>query len=1106
MNTQRGRLISTRLGRLYRARLGFDLAALLVVLLALLVGIGALVSLFFWSGWLLLGAVVLVAVVAWRWLAQDRLAPVVTEVEETFPAVRGRLRAALELCRYDEKSREGYSVELLDAAVAQAEQALSPLPLGRLDHRGRLFWAGAGLVGVVAIVGLLGLFLTERMQLGFLNGFAPSRLPVSLIVAPGDTTVMPNGTAVLRCRLVLQEGSAAREQLPLRGVWLETKSDGAGRQRLQRRRVRLVGDSCAVRIPAEKGFWYRFRALSAVSAEHRVRVLEPLGITRLVFSYNYPPYTGLAPVRSSNPDISVLRGTVVEFEGEADRAIGQAQLVLGSETLGIEIDAAVPSRFRGRFVAKSDASGGIELAGTSDGPARPAVGLRVRVLGDEPPFVRLFLPGRDVDLPASMQIPLGINAIDDFGLGELVLHFAKETPEEFGRGEDEPPGLPRAESFAQRIRIRNLGGRREDTTFYVWDLADVGLLPGEVMHYYVTVADNDAVRGPKLGQSETYAVRFPTLAEIHSAAVRQTERTTQELGPMQTEQEQLSADLARISDELKRNRELGWPEKQALAKTLDGQQELLDQIADLQAEIQQLKEELSQGLSFDRETMNRLGQLQELLSQMLPRELQQSLARLREQLEQQAPDIRQALERFQLDQEKLRAGIERALELLRRIAEEQRLAELARKAAELAERQEELTSKLGREPNEAAAARQQDIKAGLDSLLGQMKRLADSLSDSELAQALGQLAEAAEGRQLSARAGRIAEQLQQGQTKPAQGPSQELAEELAELGQGLQALSDRLKQKRSQDVARKLTAAAGDILMLSRQQEALETSLAAQPDLSELAPTQMGMHDATRIVAESLASLAGQSLSIPPQAGAELARVMNTMQQAAQALVENRGGSAGQLMAGARQGLNRIAQSLLEAAANAEQGGGLSGGMEDLLEQLSQMASGQMGINSEMGGMPIPLPGGLSEAQLQALARILAKQSAIRQQLEQMLQSMGGDRPGLTSALDGVLDEMRQVERDLAELNVTRELVQRQESILSHLLDAQRSIRQQGFKEERESETGRPFEIRERPRLPVDAGERNRLLREELMRALKQGYPAEYEEMIRAYFDRLLNE
>jgi hypothetical protein len=119
---------------------------------------------------------------------------------------------------------------------------------------------------------------------------------------------------------------------------------------------------------------------------------------------------------------------------------------------------------------------------------------------------------------------------------------------------------------------------------------------------------------------------------------------------------------------------------------------------------------------------------------------------------------------------------------------------------------------------------------------------------------------------------------------------------------------------------------------------------------------------------------------------------------------------------------------------------------------------------------------------------------------------MGGTKPGLSSSLEGLLDEMKAVEKDLSEMNVTRELIQRQESILSHLLDTQRSIRQQGFKEERQSETGKESELKGRPRLPEDKGERNRLLREELMRALKQGYPAEYEQMIRDYFQRLLNE
>ncbi len=119
---------------------------------------------------------------------------------------------------------------------------------------------------------------------------------------------------------------------------------------------------------------------------------------------------------------------------------------------------------------------------------------------------------------------------------------------------------------------------------------------------------------------------------------------------------------------------------------------------------------------------------------------------------------------------------------------------------------------------------------------------------------------------------------------------------------------------------------------------------------------------------------------------------------------------------------------------------------------------------------------------------------------------MGGERPGLTGALDQLIEEMRAVERSLAELQIDRKLIERQEGILSHLLDAQRSLRQEGFKEERRAETAKEYKIEPPPGLPEDKGERNRALREELLRALKQGYPPEYERLIRNYFEKLLQE
>ena len=65
--------------------------------------------------------------------------------------------------------------------------------------------------------------------------------------------------------------------------------------------------------------------------------------------------------------------------------------------------------------------------------------------------------------------------------------------------------------------------------------------------------------------------------------------------------------------------------------------------------------------------------------------------------------------------------------------------------------------------------------------------------------------------------------------------------------------------------------------MVSEEQEKLEPSRPGRTDLPEKAAQQMGLQDAARVVAESLASLSSQSMSVSPQIGQELAKAMNSM-------------------------------------------------------------------------------------------------------------------------------------------------------------------------------------------------------------------------------------
>ena len=1120
---RRGEVIERRLRALARQRVAWDSVALALFSAAMAGALLLLVASLFWSGWVMALALVPIGLLVWRLVAQNRFWHVAGLVEERFPEVHGRLVAAAQLARSgrgmaaeiagegqspaertrpqsgavpaisaSSQFREGYSEEMTDAAVADVERTLTPLPLTRLVNRRRVLLALAAFTVMAVGLGVLVWAAPDRLQVGINNAFARGADAIAFEVQPGDTAVMPGGMVALRCR-VKPAGVFRTARLAVR----ETRNPQPATRNLQ-----LSGDTCRVVLAAGHGFEYRFRVLDRSSDPHRVRVLEPLSLERLVFTLNPPAYSGLPETRTSGAEISGLKGTVVGIEGAANRLMSAGRLVLGQDTVVLAMDPKDSSRFTGRFVVGSDAAGTFELADNEDLVLQPAANVQVRALTDEVPFVKLFLPGRDLDLPVSMKVLLGINSLDDFGLGELYLHYGKEE----GGERSEEGGVKAEEGGFRTIRLKGLAGKREDTTLYAWDLSDAGLVPGEVIHYFVSVTDNDVVSGPKTGRTDEFLIRFPTMNEIYNAAVQQTEHTESELGPMQSQQAQLGQEVSRLSDEMKKSRELSWDEKQALEKVLGGQEGLMQQASDLKQEVSDMMKELSQGMTLDQQTMERMGQLQQMLSEILPRELQQSLAQLRDKLEQQSPDVKRAMEKFELDQDKMKQAIDRALELLKQVVEEQRLEALAKKAEELAKAQEDLTEKLGKEPAEHSAQTEQDLKDALDSLQKEMKSLADSMSDKDIGDSLAKLAQQAEQDKLSEMAQELANQMQQGRPGEAKPGSGKLAQSLKQLSQSLSSLSKQLKAKRSSEVTQKLRDAAQDLLMVSEEQERLEQTAAGMADLSEKAGQEMGLHDAARIVAESLASLSSRSMSVQPELGQELAKAMNAMEQAAQAMADNRGGVAQPGMAQARQGLNQTVQALLEAMAASQQGGGMSGGMDGLMQQLSQMTGEQMGINAGMSGFPIPMPGGLTPGQMAALSRILGQEQALREQLEQMLQSMGGTQPGLTSSLEGLLDELKAVEKDLSSMNVTRELVQRQESILSHLLDTQRSIRQQGFKEERQSESGKEFDLKDRPRLPEDKGERNRLLREELMRALKQGYPAEYEQMIRDYFQRLLSE
>jgi hypothetical protein len=198
--------------------------------------------------------------------------------------------------------------------------------------------------------------------------------------------------------------------------------------------------------------------------------------------------------------------------------------------------------------------------------------------------------------------------------------------------------------------------------------------------------------------------------------------------------------------------------------------------------------------------------------------------------------------------------------------------------------------------------------------------------------------------------------------------------------------------------------------------------------------------------------------------------------------------------------LNEAARAVESAVNGMMKGGGQGIGMAGFMQRLQQMAQRQQGINQGTEQL-----GGMSQEQAAAMARLAGEQGMVRKSLEQLTReaAASGDLGRILGDLRKIAEEMREVQTDLAQGTVNPETRQRQERILSRLLDSQRSVRERDFEKTRRSESGKHVAGSSPPAIDLTTQEGKNRLRKDLLKALEEGYARDYQELIRKYFEAL---
>lgn len=1015
-----------------------------------------------------------------------------------FPQIQDRLLNLLQLHRELQSGKSLYSPELIDASFQDLAQNITGLDFtSSIDSsnikRTARFFSATVLGAIILVVASPSQFSQSLNRIvHFRTTFA---IPSEFIfdVSPGNADVAKGQTVQIAIRVQPTRPTSFLAQQSLTFSW---RTEGA--ESFESIELRPDStDAFRTTLQGLTGSTEYYATVSNTESDHyRLTLVDRPVIRSFQVRLEYPAYTKL-PARVQQEfigDITALAGTRIALSGNASKDLKQGKAVFGS---GSPVSMTVDNqKFSASFRLEKETDYHLELTDTENLTNSDPVLYQLKIIPDEPPSVAVIQPGKNVDLAGDKSIRLALQARDDFGFSSLrigyrLIHSRYEKPWAAYR-------------FFPVTLVSTPATEFEVPT--TWDLSPLRLAPEDVVEYFAEVFDNDIVRGPKSGRSQLYLIRFPSLEEVFAEMDKGHETSLDDLKQTLQDAKQLKDKIESINQDIKKNKEMDWQQKKEMEEMARKYQDVQKKLDNVKKQLDEMVQKMDQQQVLSTETMQKYMELQQLFEQLNSAELQQALKQMQQAMQNvNKEQLQQALQKLSFSEERFRESIERTIELLKRIQIEQKLDEARRRAEELEKTQQELSEATKKSENDAQmrnelSKKQKDLaekqKELEDVTTDVEKRMEDFFTEmpaDQMQQLNSKMKQEAPAQQMKD----AGNQLQAGEKQQAQMAQQQLGKLLQAQSKQLQSIQQTMLQKQMQHTLNELRRAANNMLELSKREEALkqeaQNAPLNSPQLRDNAQEQMRVRQDMENVLRGLSELSKRSFAVTPEMGRSIGEALAHMENAMNALETRNGFMAAQEEGQAMSSLNKAATQIQGAMQNLMQQGG--SGMGGLMQQLQMMAGQQQSINMQTQSM---------QAAAEA-ARLAVEQEAVRKSVEQLNKEAqaSGEQRKLLGDLDKIAQDMREVVQNLEQNNVNAETIQKQERILSRLLDASKSMRERDFEKRRKAQTGTEIARRGPGDIDPSALEGKNKLLDDLLKSLEHGYSKDYKELIRKYFEEL---
>lgn len=865
-------------------------------------------------------------------------------------------------------------------------------------------------------------------------------------------------------------------------------------------------------------YWFEYKGIK--SQTYNITITNRPVIKKTIVTVYPPAYTRLPSRTIEGNEISTIAGSTIYIELEASDDLSKAFLRFGgtgSAPLAMELNGKTA---RVSFTATSNGTLRPQVVKEFNGKELTNVNSTdyiLRVYPDEYPKISLLEPdASETNVQGQKEILVRSRVTDDFGFSKMRLGY-KMVKSKFGPADND-------------FRFVEIPVKNTDATGlevpYMWALSSLNLGTEDEVEYFVEIYDNDGFSGPKMSRSETRRLVYPSLESLLKKTEKSKEEIEESLKSAFEDAMELKKDLDEIKEKMEKNpEELGLNDPKKNQEMQEKIENVQNNLNNTQQKLDELMKELQKNSQVSKETLDKYMELQKLFQKIDSQELRDALKKLQEAMKNFNKDeMKEAMQNFKFDEENFKKSLEKTMELLNKILNEQKFGELTQKLDDITKKQDELkeqtkqTQKNDSPKLNEQSKTQEQIKKETQDFQKQMKELSENMKksgDQKLSKELQKMLEEMMKKQLEQKMQNSSQDLQSGNKDASEQKQEELSDDLNQLNDQMQQMLEDMLQQENMKLMAKMQEFLDRIKELSKKQgELMEQSEnldknSQKKEFEDNKKEQDALQNKLSNLTEEMMSMAEQ-MGMTPMMSKNLGDAYNEMQKASDKLGKKDGSGANKSQGKAKEHLDKAADRMSQMCKDGSKpGSGKKPGMglQQLLQQLAKMIQNQKGLNQQLQGFPNNNQGQMTQQQMAEMQRMAVEQQQIKESMQQMNEEFKKqqeiDGKKLLGNLDEVQKDMNEIIKDLQNNNITPETRKRQEKILSRMLDFQLSTREKDFEQKRESRPGKNFDRSSPPEIVISRPNIVNGINQDVLDLQKDNYTEDYELLIQKYMEKV---